>query len=111
MHRTRVSPLPVSGFFIRGKKVNETTEQTYETPIAPLPWHIERREYVGINNKGFRQKGRKAWFLVDANGKDVRRTYTNMKFILDCVNASEEAEAAEFEAERDEIMQNQLMYP
>lgn len=37
VHRTRVSPLPVSGFFIRRKKVNETTEQPYETPIAPRP--------------------------------------------------------------------------
>ena len=80
------------GFFIRRKKVNETTEPAYETPIAPRPWHTERREYVHVNKKGYKSK-KLAWFLVDANGDDVRRTYSNMQHICDCVNSTAEVSA------------------
>lgn len=92
VHRTRVSPLPVSGFFIRRKKVNETTEQPCETPIAPRPWTTERREYVYVNKKGYKEK-KTAWFLVDANGNDVWRTYSNMQHVCDCVNSTAEVYA------------------
>lgn len=92
VHRTRVSPLPVSGFFIRRKKVSETTEQPCETPIAPRPWTTERREYVYVNKKGYKEK-KTAWFLVDANGNDVWRTYSNMQHVCDCVNSTAEVYA------------------
>lgn len=35
----------------------------------------------------------------------------NMRFILDCVSNSEECKVAEFEAEREDIAKNEIMYP
>ena len=42
VHRTRASPLPVSGFFIRRKKVSNQTEQNNQP--TPNQWRVERRK-------------------------------------------------------------------
>lgn len=83
-------------------KVNETTK------VAPLPWSLELREVPSPTGKPC--KTRKTVF-VDANGHIVRHTMANMRFILDCVSNSEECKVAEFEAEREEIAKNEIMYP
>lgn len=90
--------------------MNETTEQTRGGGISPRPWHTERREYVTIDKRGWKAK-KKGWFLVDANGKDVPRTELNMRHVCACVNNAYAHFKAYYEADRDEIMENQLMYP
>lgn len=67
----------------------KTQEQIYETELAPRPWNIVHREYERLDKKGHRAGKRMAWFLVDANGNDVRRTFSNMRFICDCVNKAD----------------------
>ncbi len=90
--------------------MNETTEQTRDQ-IAPLPWRMECRAKRWITTPKGGRILTESRALVDANGCKVMRTKANMQFILDCVNASDKAQAAEFEAEREEIAKNEIMYP
>ncbi len=84
---------------------------SHTNQLAPRPWHTERREYVHIDKEGKRHGKKLAWFLVDANGQDVPRTELNMRHICACVNNAYAHFKAYYEANRDEIMENQLMYP
>lgn len=62
----------------------------YIPQISPRPWHIEEKEYFCVNKQGKNKHKAKAWFIVDANGRDVWRTATNMQHICDCVNKAQE---------------------
>lgn len=83
VHRTRVSPLPMSGFFIRRKKVNERTETAGAT--SPRPWKIERRETKATKTCHHKSH---TYAIVDANGRDVWHTLANMRLICDAVNGN-----------------------
>ena len=67
----------------------------YIPQISPRPWHIEHKEFLYVDKNGKKHGKRKAWFIVDANGRDVWRTPTNMQHICDCVNKAEEENSHE----------------
>lgn len=79
----------------RGETFGEHQKMVYETKLSPIPWHIEEKDYVFIDKNGKKNGKKKAWFIFDANGNPVRRTYTNMQHICDCVNKAQKENSHE----------------
>jgi len=84
VHRTRVSPLPVSGFFIRRKKVNGTTEQNGKP--TPKQWRVERREMTKQQRDAL--KFSRNCVIIDPNGTEMRPSYENLRRICFMLNAA-----------------------